>query len=31
MTRFLAEHVLVRDGERLRAMHGHEEAVSGGI
>lgn len=31
MTRFLSEHVLVRDGDRLRAMDGREEAVSGGI
>ena len=31
MTRFLSEHILVRDGDRLRAMEGHEEAVSGGI
>ncbi len=31
MTRFLSEHVLVRDGNGLRAMDGHEEALSGGI
>ncbi|MBU6363574.1 MAG: ATP-grasp domain-containing protein [Acidobacteria bacterium] len=31
MTRFLSEHVLVRDGDRLRAMDGREEAMSGGV
>lgn len=31
MTRFLSEHVLVRDGDRLRSMDGREEAVTGGI
>ena len=31
MTRFLSEHILVRDGDGLTAMDGHEEAVSGGI
>jgi carbamoyl-phosphate synthase large subunit len=31
MTRFLSEHVLVRDGDGLRAMDGREEALSGGI
>jgi carbamoyl-phosphate synthase large subunit len=31
MTRFLSEHILVRDGDGLSAMDGREEAVSGGI
>ena len=31
MTRFLSEHVLVRDGDRLRPMDGRGEAVSGGV
>jgi carbamoyl-phosphate synthase large subunit len=31
MTRFLSEHILVRDGDRPRPPRGHEEAVSGGI
>ncbi len=31
MTRFLSEHVLVRDGDQLRPTTGREEAVSGGI
>ncbi len=31
MTRFLSEHILVRDGDGLRAVDGREEAVSGGI
>jgi carbamoyl-phosphate synthase large subunit len=31
MTRFLSEHILVRDGDGLRAMDGRGEAVTGGI
>ena len=31
MTRFLSEHILVRDGDALQAMDGSGEAVSGGI
>jgi len=31
MTRFLSEHILVRDGDRLGPARGHEEAVTGGI
>ena len=31
MTRFLSEHILVRDGDRLESMQGHGEAVTGGI
>lgn len=31
MTRFLSEHILVRDGDGLRSLDGRGEAVSGGI
>jgi carbamoyl-phosphate synthase large subunit len=31
MTRFLSEHIMVRDGDRLGPARGHEEAVTGGI